>query len=130
MSASIAQSRQQLAALIEAAQVVPQVITKRNTPVAVLVSTEYFKRTEAAGQRPMGFYDTLLALRATYLLDDDSRGEAGKTDSRGEAGKTDSRGEAGKTDSLCLSVTPWRNSDLDAPDRNASWQRENSFANE
>jgi prevent-host-death family protein len=112
MSASIAQSRQQLAALIEAAQVVPQVITKRNTPVAVLVSTEYFKRTEAAGQRPVGFYDTLLALRDAYLLDDDSRGEAGKTDS------------------LCLSVTPWRNSDLDAPDRNASWQRENSFANE
>jgi prevent-host-death family protein len=92
MSASIAQSKQQLAALIEAAQVTPQIITKRNTPVAVLVLTDYFKRTEAAGQRPGGFCDTLLALRAAYLLDDDSG--------------------------------------LDAPDRNAPWQRKNSFANE
>jgi prevent-host-death family protein len=101
MSASIAQSRQQLAALIEAAQVAPQVITKRNTPVAVLVSTDYFKRTEAAGQRPARFYDTLLALRATYLADDGF-----------------------------LSGTPKCDSGLDAPDQNTPWQRENSFANE
>jgi len=38
MSISIAQSRQQLSALIAAAQQAPQVITKHNTPVAVLVS--------------------------------------------------------------------------------------------
>jgi len=44
MSTSIAQSRQQLSALIAAAQQVPQVITKRSTPVAVLVSADYFTR--------------------------------------------------------------------------------------
>ena len=37
MSTSVAQSRQQLSALIAAAQEQPQVITKHNTPVAVLV---------------------------------------------------------------------------------------------
>ena len=40
MSMSIAQSRQQLSALIAAAQLQPQTITNRNKPVAVLVSAE------------------------------------------------------------------------------------------
>lgn len=66
MSISIAQSRQQLSSLIDAAQSSPQVITKRNTPVAVLVSAEYFKRTEAAAQSADSFYNTLMALRGTY----------------------------------------------------------------
>ena len=48
MSISIAQSRQQLSALIAAAQQQPQIITNRNKPVAVLVSAEYFARSEAA----------------------------------------------------------------------------------
>ncbi len=48
MSISIAQSRQQLSALIAAAQQHPQVITKHNTPVAVLVSADYFARSEAS----------------------------------------------------------------------------------
>jgi prevent-host-death family protein len=66
MSISIAQSRQQLSSLIDAAQSKPQVITKRNTPVAVLVSAEYFKRTEAAAHSADSFYNALMALRGTY----------------------------------------------------------------
>jgi prevent-host-death family protein len=66
MSISIAQSRQQLSSLIDAAQSTPQVITKRNTPVAVLVSADYFKRTEAAAHSADSFYNTLIALRGTY----------------------------------------------------------------
>ena len=67
MSISIAQSRQQLSSLIAAAQQAPQVITKRNAPVAVLVSAEYFKRSEAT-VKPAGnsFYSQLMALRETY----------------------------------------------------------------
>ena len=71
MSISIAQSRQQLSSLIEAAQSTPQVITKRNTPVAVLVSADYFKRTETAAQSADNFYNTLIALRNTYAPEDD-----------------------------------------------------------
>ena len=71
MSISIAQSRQQLSALIDAAQSTPQVITKRNTPVAVLVSAEYFKRTENAAHSADSFYKTLMALRITYAPVDD-----------------------------------------------------------
>ena len=66
MSISIAQSRQQLSSLIDAAQSSPQVITKRNTPVAVLVSADYFKRTQAAAHSADSFYNTLMALRSTY----------------------------------------------------------------
>lgn len=71
MSISIAQSRQQLSSLITAAQLAPQVITKRNAPVAVLVSAEYFKRSEAA-VKPVGnsFYSQLIALREAYAPTD------------------------------------------------------------
>ena len=71
MSISIAQSRQQLSALIESAQSAPQVITKRNTPVAVLVSADYFKRTQVVAQTTASYYNTLLALRNTYPPVDD-----------------------------------------------------------
>lgn len=71
MSISIAHSRQQLSSLIEAAQSVPQVITKRNTPVAVLVSADYFKRTETAAHSAESFYNTLLVLRDAYPPLDD-----------------------------------------------------------
>ncbi len=71
MSISIAQSRKQLSALIESAQSTPQVITKRNTPVAVLVSADYFKRTQVAAQAAGSYYSTLLALRSTYPPVDD-----------------------------------------------------------
>jgi prevent-host-death family protein len=67
MSISIAQSRQQLSALIAAAQQQPQVITNRNTPVAVLVSADYFQRSEAA-VKPVAesFYSQVLQLRETF----------------------------------------------------------------
>jgi prevent-host-death family protein len=73
MSISIAQSRQQLSALIAAAQQQPQVITNRNTPVAVLVSAEYFARSEAA-VKPVAesFYSQVLQLREAYPPQDDT----------------------------------------------------------
>jgi prevent-host-death family protein len=71
MSMSIAQSRQQLSALIDSAQSAPQVITKRNTPVAVLVSADYFKRTQVAALTAGSYYSTLIALRNTYPPVDD-----------------------------------------------------------
>lgn len=71
MSISIAQSRQQLSALIDAAQSAPQVITKRNTPVAVIVSADYFKRTEGAAQNSDSFYNTIVAARAAHFPTDD-----------------------------------------------------------
>jgi prevent-host-death family protein len=72
MSISIAQSRQQLSSLIDAAQSKPQVITKRNTPVAVLVSADYFKRTESAAHSAESFYNTLIALREAHPPADDA----------------------------------------------------------
>ena len=73
MSTSIAQSRQQLSALIAAAQQEPQVITNRNTPVAVLVSADYFARSEAA-VKPVAesFYSQVLQLRETFLPQDNN----------------------------------------------------------
>ncbi len=71
MSISIAQSRQQLSALIDSAQSTPQVITKRNTPVAVLVSADYFKRTQLTAHTSHSYYETLIALRNTYPPEDD-----------------------------------------------------------
>lgn len=71
MSMSIAQTRQQLSAMIDLAQSTPQVITKHNTPIAVLVSTEYFNRTESAAYRAISFYNELLELRKTYEPQDD-----------------------------------------------------------
>ena len=73
MSISIAQSRQQLSALIAAAQQQPQIITNRNKPVAVLVSAEYFARSEAA-VKPIedSFYAQVQQLRETYPPQDDS----------------------------------------------------------
>lgn len=73
MSMSIAESRQQLSALIAAAQLTPQVITKRNTPVAVVVSTEYFNRSKVAIQ-PVEetFYSALMALREKYPPSDNT----------------------------------------------------------
>jgi prevent-host-death family protein len=73
MSISIAQSRQQLSSLIAAAQQAPQIITKRNAPVAVLVSAEYFKRSEAAVKSERdSFYGQLLALREAYAPKDNA----------------------------------------------------------
>ncbi len=71
MSTSIAQSRQQLSWLIDAAQSTPQIITKRNAPVAVLVSPDYFKRTEAMAHGAASFYSSLMALRSAYEPSDD-----------------------------------------------------------
>ena len=71
MSISIAQSRQHLSALIDAAQSAPQVITKRNAPVAVIVSAEYFKRTEVAAHSAHSLYSSIMAARAAHLPTDD-----------------------------------------------------------
>ena len=67
MSISIAQSRQQLSSLIVAAQKTPQVITKHNAPIAVLVSAEYFTKSEAAIKPATEkIYSQLLALREAH----------------------------------------------------------------
>jgi len=73
MSISIAQSRQQLSALIAAAKQQPQVITNRNKPVAVLVSADYFSRSEAA-VKPVAdsFYSQVLQLREAFPPQDDT----------------------------------------------------------
>ena len=73
MSISIAQSRQQLSALIAAAQQQPQIITNRNTPVAVLVSAEYFACSQAA-VKPVNdsFYAQVQQLRETFPPQDDT----------------------------------------------------------
>ena len=73
MSISIAQSRQQLSALIAAAQQQPQVITKHNTPVAVLVSADYFARSEAC-VKPVAqsIYEQVLQLRETFAPQDNT----------------------------------------------------------
>ncbi len=73
MSISIAQSRQHLSALIAAAQQQPQVITKRNTPVAVLVSADYFASTKSAIQPASeSFYSQVLQLREAFPPQDDT----------------------------------------------------------
>ncbi len=75
ISISIAQSRQQLSSLISAAQLEPQTITKRNKAVAVLVSADYFKRTELAAAKSeaveKGFFNQLMALRTAHPPQDD-----------------------------------------------------------
>lgn len=74
MSLSVAQSRQHLSALIDAAQSEPQVITKRNTPVAVLVSAAYFKQAQAQpAPLPVAadFFSQLMVLREAYPPQDD-----------------------------------------------------------
>lgn len=73
MSMSIAQSRQQLSALIAAAQLQPQTITNRNKPVAVLVSADYFARSQAAVKPQVeGFYSQWLHLREAFAPLDDT----------------------------------------------------------
>lgn len=75
ISNSIAQSRQQLSSLISAAQLAPQTITKRNRAVAVIVSADYFKRTEEAAAKSdavgNGFFNRLLVLRSAHPPQDD-----------------------------------------------------------
>ncbi len=79
MSISVARSRQQLSALIAAAQQQPQVITKHNTPVAVLVSADYFQRSQAVVKPETDtFYKQLQQLRETFVPPDDT-GLAGST---------------------------------------------------
>lgn len=77
MTSSIAQTRQQLSAIIEAAQHAPQIITKHNAPVAVLVSAEFFNAC-APLQRPAAacFYDRLQVLRTQNVPNDNSGLEA------------------------------------------------------
>jgi len=73
MSISIAQTRQQLSALIAAAQQEPQVITNRNTPVAVLVSADYFERSQAVVKPEAGsLYSQVLQLRESFAPPDNT----------------------------------------------------------
>ena len=67
MTTSIAESRQQLSTLIDAAQQAPQIITKRAKPVAVLVSADYFARNSMNKvPEANNFYQQLMALREAF----------------------------------------------------------------
>lgn len=80
MTSSIAQTRQQLAAIIEAAQYAPQIITKHNAPVAVLVSPAFFNAcTPAKLLAKACFYDRLQVLRAQNVPNDNVGLEAGNS---------------------------------------------------
>jgi hypothetical protein len=49
------------------------VITKRNQSVAVLVSNEYFEKTQTSMEPNVtSFYETLLEFRRAHALNDDS----------------------------------------------------------
>ncbi len=73
MPTSIAQSRQQLSNLIALAQQQPQFITNRNKPVAVLVSTDYFARNQAAAQTDARcLFDRVQGLREKFAPQDDT----------------------------------------------------------
>jgi prevent-host-death family protein len=73
MTTSIAESRQQLSTLIDAAQLAPQIITKRAKPVAVLVSADYFARI-GVDKTPVApnFYMQLMALREAFPPQDNT----------------------------------------------------------
>jgi prevent-host-death family protein len=71
MTTSIAETRQNLPSLIDAAQSTPQIITKRNKPVAVLVSVDFFNRTERLNNAsPVSFFQELLQLRKVFAPTD------------------------------------------------------------
>jgi prevent-host-death family protein len=86
MPHSITQARKQLSALIAAAQWQPQVITKRNKPVAVLVSPDYFRRSKSA-PKPVAenFYSQLLRLRQTLVPLDETGLAGSEADTRQSA---------------------------------------------
>jgi prevent-host-death family protein len=70
---SIAQTRQRLSGLIAAAQQQPQVISKLGKPVAVLVSADYFARSEATLKPPAErFFSQVLQLREAFPPPDES----------------------------------------------------------
>jgi prevent-host-death family protein len=72
MSMSVAQSRQNLSALIVAAQQEPQIITSHNKPVAVLVSADYFQKTANSVSAQASIYQSLMHMREIWPPLDDS----------------------------------------------------------
>ena len=83
MPTSITQSRQQLASLIALAQQQPQVITHRNKPVAVLVSTDYFARNQVAAQTDgQRLFDRVQGLREKFAPQDDTGLDAAESSPR------------------------------------------------
>jgi prevent-host-death family protein len=83
MPTSITQSRQQLSSLIALAQQQPQVITHRNKPVAVLVSTDYFARNQAAAHTDgQCLFDRVQGLREKFAPQDDTGLDAAESSPR------------------------------------------------
>jgi prevent-host-death family protein len=73
---SVAQSRQNLPSLIEAAQATPQIIAKRGQAVAALVSYEYFQKAQVVLSQQQdhempNFYERLIALRNAFEPSDE-----------------------------------------------------------
>ena len=70
---SVSQSRRQFSSLISAAQQTPQVITKHNAPVAVLVSVDYFMQGKLAIKPATeSFYSVLTGLSEAHPPVDNS----------------------------------------------------------
>jgi prevent-host-death family protein len=83
MPTSITQSRQQLSSLIALAQQQPQVITSRNKPVAVLVSTDYFARNQVAAQTDgQCLFDRVQGLREKFAPQDETGLDAAASSQR------------------------------------------------
>lgn len=77
VATSVAQTRQQLSAIIEAAQHAPQIITNHNTPVAVLVSPAFFNAcAPVLPPATARFFDRLQVLRAQNSPNDNNGLEA------------------------------------------------------
>jgi PHD/YefM family antitoxin component YafN of YafNO toxin-antitoxin module len=69
---TVAQSRQNLAALIAAAQDAPQVITRHDKPVAVMVSPDFFTRAQGVAlDSNQSFFNQLMQARKQFPPSDD-----------------------------------------------------------
>ena len=83
MPTSITQSRKQLSSLIALAQQQPQVITCRNKPVAVLVSTDYFACNQATAQTAVrSLFDRVQGLREKFVPQDETGLDAAESSPR------------------------------------------------
>lgn len=78
---TIASSRQNLAAVISAAQEQPQIITRHDKPVAIVVSPEYFQNASGSASASGGFFSQLMQARQQFASTDNA-GLKGRVPSR------------------------------------------------
>ncbi len=78
---TIASSRQNLAAVIAAAQEQPQIITRHDKPVAIVVSPEYFENASGSASAHGNFFSKLMQARQQFAPRDNA-GLKGRVPSR------------------------------------------------